>query len=376
MDDGSRAATPQAAVVKQFFVNLIPYLVIDALVYFCMDGPKWAYLLLFTVEAVALVALLQQDYRRLRQLERPLEAIHEAAGMLARDDLSTEDLQELARRLDQINVKSLNGRIQLPNGQEELKALTAAINSMLERLDKGYQAQARFVSDASHELRTPIAVIQGYANLLNRWGKDDPTVREEAIAAIRKETEYMGNLVQQLLFLARGDNETQVVQRAPFCLSELAEDVFRETGLLDTSHTLESDIAQNVFVNGDIRLIKEALRILVDNAVKYTPAGGTVSLRLAAGGGTAALSVADTGPGIPAGEQEKIFERFYRADSSRNRETGGTGLGLAIGRWIARHHGGSLTVSSVEKLGSRFTLTLPALEMEAVEGGGMDSALP
>lgn len=357
-----RASSAQRFVVRLFFRSFACYLVLDALIYLFFDGPMWAFLLLFSVEAVALLSGLQRNNQLVRQLSRPLEAINETADILAKDDLSAEDLEALAQRLDKINVKSLNGRIQLPDGQEELGALTAAINSMLERLDKGYQAQARFVSDASHELRTPIAVIQGYANLLNRWGKDDPAIRQEAISAIQKETAYMSELVQQLLFLARGDNETQTVKLAPFCLSELAEDVFRETEMLDTARTLESDIAPEVYVTADMGLIKQAIRILMDNACKYTPAGGTVSLRLVSTGGNAALSVADTGPGIPAEEQEKIFERFYRSDASRNRETGGTGLGLAIGRWIATRHGGSLTVSSVEGLGSRFTLTLPLME--------------
>lgn len=363
MEPKEQKLNQQALVVRRFFWNLAPYLLIDLVLIGFADAPKWAVALILTAEAAALLAQIQQDYRTLHAMEQPLEAINEAAGVLAKDDLTAEDLQQLAKRLDEITVKSLHGRVALPGGQEELRGLEGSINSMLDRLDRGYQAQARFVSDASHELRTPIAVIQGYANLLSRWGKDDPSVREEAINAIREETEYMSTLVQKLLFLARGDNETQTVKRAPFCLSELAEDVLRETRLLDTGRSIEGEIAPEVYIEGDLGLIKEAMRVLVDNAVKYTPAGGTISLRLAASEGKALFSVTDTGPGIPEEEQEKIFERFYRADRSRSRETGGTGLGLPIGRWIAQRHGGSLTVSSAVGLGSRFTLALPLLEL-------------
>jgi signal transduction histidine kinase len=355
----------QEMVVRVFFRNLAIYLLLDGVVYLCFQGPSWGFVLLFTLEAVALVVSMQRNTRLLRRIQRPLEALGETAGVLAKADLTAENLQELAARLDAINVKSLDGRLQLPE-EGSLSALTRAINGMLERLDQGYQAQARFVSDASHELRTPIAVVQGYANLLSRWGKDDPVVRQEAIDAIQKETDYMSRLVQQLLFLARGDNETQVVKLEPFCLSELAEETFRDMELLDTGRTLESDIAPDVFVNADRGLIRQAIHILMDNACKYTPEGGTVSLRLRGEGEQAVLSVADTGPGIPAEEQEKIFQRFYRADTSRSRQTGGTGLGLAIGRWIAQRHGGTLTVSSVEGLGSRFTLCVPRLEPSAV----------
>lgn len=367
IDPNQRRLEQQSLVVRRFFCNLAPYLLIDLILIGFTDAPQWAVVLILTAETAALLALIQHDYRTLYELERPLEALSDAAGVLSKDDLTAEDLQQLARRLDEITVKSLNGRVNLPNGQAELRGLEGSINSMLERLDKGYQAQARFVSDASHELRTPIAVIQGYADLLRRWGKDDPSVRDEAINAIREETAYMSDLVQKLLFLARGDNETQTVKLAPFCLSELAEDVLRETELLHTGHSVEGDIAQAVYVKGDLGLIKEAMRVIVDNAVKYTPQGGTISLRLTASAGSAHFSVADTGPGISGEDQTRIFEQFYRADKSRSRETGGTGLGLPIGRWIAQRHGGSLTVSSVVGLGSRFTLTLPLLELGELE---------
>ena len=274
--------------------------------------------------------------------------------------MDTETLRRLAERLDEITVSSLKtSRIQIPAGQEEMSALANAINAMLERIDRGYQAQARFVSDASHELRTPISVIQGYANMLDRWGKDDPEVRQEAINAIRAEAASMGTLVEQLLFLARGDNNTQVVRKQCVDLSDLADEVYRETQLLETGRVIQSAIQPGVLFWGDPGLLKQALRILVDNGVKYTPEGGSVTIRLRAEEGRIRLSVTDTGAGIAQEELPRVFERFYRSDQSRARETGGTGLGLPIAKWIAARHNGWIEVVSKPEVGSRFTLLLP-----------------
>ncbi len=365
MNQDANASEVRKQVMRLFFRGMIWYVAIDAILLLCFQGPAWAFVLVVAVELAAMVTGVEYDNWMVQQVTRPLEAISETADVLARTELTTADLQQLVQRLDDINVESLGSRIRLPAGQVSLSALTAAINNMLERLDTGYQAEARFVSDASHELRTPIAVIQGYADLLDRWGKDDPAVRQEAVDAIRKEAENMSDLVQQLLFLARGDNETQVVEPERFCLSDLAEDIFRETVLLKPGQTLESDLEPQVYVLADVGLIRQAARILVDNACKYTPAEGTVTLSLTAREGRALLSVTDTGPGIPPAEQERVFEQFYRSEQSRSRETGGTGLGLPIARWIARRHGGDIALTSTPGKGSRFTLVLPLLEGEA-----------
>ncbi len=189
--------------------------------------------------------------------------------------------------------------------------MASAINAMLERIDREYQVQARFVSDASHELRTPIAVIQGYANMLDRWGKDDPEVRQEAISAIRAEADSMATLVEQLLFLARGDNNTQAVQFKSFDLSAVVDEVYRETELLETGRQVGSAIQPGIQFYGDTGLLKQALRILVDNAVKYTPEGGALFVRLQGKDGIVELSVSDTGQGIAPDDLPKVFQRFF-----------------------------------------------------------------
>ncbi|MCD8368008.1 MAG: HAMP domain-containing histidine kinase [Clostridiales bacterium] len=364
MNQEKSASAARRQVMRLFFRGMIWYVAIDAILLLCFQGPAWALVLIVAVELVALVTGVEYDNWMVQQVTRPLEVISETADVLAKTELTASDLQQLVQRLDEVNVESLRNRIKLPSGQASLAALTAAINSMLERLDTGYQAEARFVSDASHELRTPIAVIQGYADLLDRWGKDDPAVRQEAVDAIRKEAENMNDLVQQLLFLARGDNETQVVEPERFCLSDLAEDIFRETALLKPGQTLHSSLEPQVYVLADVGLIRQAVRILVDNACKYTPPDGTITLSLASVEGRALLSITDTGPGIPLAEQERVFERFYRSEQSRSRATGGTGLGLPIARWIAQRHGGDIALTSTPGKGSRFTLVLPLLEGE------------
>ena len=350
---------------KLFLQNLVCFLLLDLFILVFVGVSGWVWRLLFIVEFLTLLFFMNWNAQLIRSLLAPLEAMGETADVLSQSDLRPEDLECLIRRLDNINVSHLSSRVSLPQGSQELDGLTRAINAMLERIDQGYQAQARFVSDASHELRTPISVIQGYANLLNRWGKDNPAARQEAIDAIVQESDSMARLVEQLLFLVRGDNDTQVVHLEQVDLTLVADEVARETQLLDTGREISAQLEPMVLVQADPRLVKQAYRILVDNAVKYTPEGGHIRLSLCQEGGTARLAVTDDGPGIPREELGKLFRRFYRADQSRNRQTGGTGLGLSIAHWIAQRHGGWIEVTSRPGVGSRFTLVLPEHHTEA-----------
>ena len=347
-------------ITRLFFRSLTIYLLLDVLIYLLLGGARSSWWLIFAAEAAALVLSLQKNTDMVRRMFTPIRALEETADALNAGQVDPESLRRLAERLDEITVSSLKtSRIQIPAGRAEMSALANAINAMLERIDQGYQAQARFVSDASHELRTPISVIQGYANMLDRWGKDDPEVRQEAIDAIRAEATSMGTLVEQLLFLARGDNNTQAVRKQCFDLSDLTDEVYRETQLLETGRAIQSAIQPGVLFWGDPGLVKQALRILMDNGVKYTQEGGSVAIRLRAEEGQVRLSVTDSGRGIAQEDLHRVFERFYRADQSRARETGGTGLGLPIAKWIAARHNGWIEVVSKPEIGSRFTLLLP-----------------
>ena len=325
---------------------------------------------LLICQLVSLITNLFKNAGSIKKVLRPIQELAATAAKLNQAErMSPEELRALAGKLDEINATHLDQRVSVSGTQRELQTLAQAINAMLDRIDEAYRSQMRFVSDASHELRTPIAVIQGYANLLNRWGKDDPATRQEAIDAIRAEAEAMKELVEQLLFLARGDNDTMQVELTHFDLTEVAAQVFRETELIDRTHPLTARWEpEPVPVYADLGLVKQCLRVLVDNSIKYTPAGGEISLKLEAAEGTARLSVQDEGDGIDPQSLPHIFERFYRADQSRDRKTGGTGLGLAIARYIAERHGGWLEVLSRRGVGTRMTLVLPLTPVPGGEG--------
>ena len=266
-------------------------------------------------------------------------------------------MSETARHL---NAQNMSERINVEGTRSELRELALVINDMLDRIETAYDGQKQFVSDASHELRTPIAVIQGYAGMLERWGKDDAAVRDEAIGAISKEAANMKELVEKLLFLARHDKQTLRMQSELVDLRALAEDAVRETRMIVSDREIETGEMQDARVLGDATALKQALRIFIDNACKYTPPGGTVTVACRRGGLGVLLSVADTGCGIPASELERIFDRFYRVDDSRG-SVPGHGLGLSIARIIAVNHGGKIHVLSREGAGSEFTLDLPGV---------------
>ncbi|MGE5678908.1 MAG: ATP-binding protein [Pseudomonadota bacterium] len=250
-------------------------------------------------------------------------------------------------------------RLDVSGSKNELKDLARTFNSMLDRLQLAYEQQNQFVSDASHELRTPISVIQGYAGLLDRWGKSDSQVLEESITAIRTEAENMKDLVEKLLFLARGDKDTQKLDKQEFYINELVDEMIKETQLIDTTHEVGCSRNEVILVNADRTLLKEAIRVFVDNSVKYTPEGGKIKLECFLEKGSAIVTIEDTGIGIPEKDLPKVFDRFFRADKSRTKETGGTGLGMAIAKWIILKHGGTIKVQSKVNVGTKVIVTLP-----------------
>jgi signal transduction histidine kinase len=328
-------------------------------------------------ELAALVIKSVKNTKMLRRALEPITELARAAETLGRASerpvipaeagalSGKSNLTDLSGALDLINAAQLDTRIDINGTQRELRQLAAAINSMLDRVNEAYLAQVRFVSDASHELRTPIAVIQGYASLLDRWGKNDEKTLQESIDAIRAETDSMKTLVEQLLFLARGENHTIRLEPSDFDLAELAEEITQETRLIDASHELRV-LAEPAPVSADRQLIKQAARILIDNAIKYTDPGGLVTIRAAESGGRAVFSVTDSGVGVPEELLPKIFDRFVRADESRARSSGGAGLGLAIAKWIVSRHGGHMDALSRVGAGTKITISLPARR----EGGG------
>jgi len=326
----------------------------------------YALFILFIFEFFTLVTRTVEDRKMIRKTLDPIAELARAAQSLneINQQLDREKVSTLPGILDGIDAGRLDTRIQIDELQDELKNVAVAINDMLDRINESYAAQARFVSDASHELRTPIAVIQGYANLLSRWGTEDEKTLLESVDAIKDEAESMKDLVEQLLFLARGDSNriNMVVENIE--LSVLADEVVAESRLIDDSHVFKVT-CNEVAVMADRGLLKQALRILVDNAIKYTDKGGEIMVAADADGGFARLSVSDSGIGIKPEILPNVFDRFVRADESRTRATGGAGLGLSIAQWITTRHNGHLEVLSREGIGTRITLVLPLAAVQS-----------
>ena len=317
-------------------------------------------MVIVTLQIIGLICEFGAGYRRSQKILAPIrrmaDAAAEAAAVVSAPVLQPE-YEMFMHAVDDFNPTIGDGL--LHSGIPELAQLETSVNELLTRIRQANAGQARFVSDASHELRTPIAVIQGYANMLDRWGSEDPEVLKEGIQAIKSESEQMKLLVDQLLFLARGDSGRHPLQIKPFLLEDLAREIHEEFCMIDPDHKFEIVINGTFPVEADFALLKQAVRILTDNAVKYTPAGGTVRLAVAAGQeGEPTVSVQDTGCGISKEHANRVFDRFFRADPTRQR-TEGTGLGLSIAEWIVKRHNGYFTLTSMPNIGSRFTVHLP-----------------
>ena len=268
-------------------------------------------------------------------------------------------IKNMTKTTKAISINALEKRLNVSNSHDELKQLAETFNDMLDRIQSSYEIQNQFVSDASHELRTPIAVIQGYANMLYRWGKDDKEVLEESIIAIKSESENMKELVEKLLFLARSDKNAQKVYKQEFYINELVNELIKETKLIDCNHEISTNINQEVRIYADKKLIKQALRIFIDNSIKYTQSGGNIALNSYIKKNVLMLEVIDTGMGISKEDLPCIFNRFYRCDKSRTKESGGTGLGLSIAKWIVGMHSGSIVVESRFDIGTKIQIGLP-----------------
>ncbi|MDR1159219.1 MAG: HAMP domain-containing histidine kinase, partial [Syntrophomonadaceae bacterium] len=233
-------------------------------------------LLLMFTNALAGINTARRKLQPISQLARQTNVLQEGRQHL--DALG--NLQDLTGAINNIDTNKLNIRIDIKEAQEELKELAAAINTMLDRIAESTRSQTQFITDASHELKTPIAVIQGYADLLDRWGKEDADTLQESIEAIKEEVKRMKNLTNDLLFLARSDSLK--LEQTLLNANELLNNVYRESILIDAKHRWEVQIIpEEISIYGDYDLLKQVLRIIIDNAIKYTPSGESIVLKLA-----------------------------------------------------------------------------------------------
>jgi heavy metal sensor kinase len=287
-------------------------------------------------------------------------ALAVAAGggiFLARRALKPVD--EIAKTAQQIEENDLSRRIDV-NTKDELGRLAATLNQMIARLEKAFQRQKQFTSDASHELRTPLSVIEAESTLALQKERPSSDYRQ-SLETISQEARQMSSLIDQLLTLARADAGKEQWNFTEVNLGELIASLSTDAEVLCQEKGLTFQLGQtpDLAVKGDEARLRELFMNLVDNAVRYTPAPGTISISLRREGQMAVLAITDTGVGIPAEDIPLIFERFYRVDKSRSRAEGGTGLGLAICRHIAEAHGGKIEVESRVGVGSTFSVWLP-----------------
>jgi signal transduction histidine kinase len=252
--------------------------------------------------------------------------------------------------------RDLSRRVHSVGPNDELGRLAHTFDHMMDRLEQAFEQQKRFVADASHELRTPLTAIRGNADLMRYAPPDE---REICIASIRREAERMSRLVADLLLLAEADADQHALHIQPVDLCDLMIDVHRSAELISAGKVeVLLEPAEDVTVMGDADRLKQLVLNLVDNAVKFTPRGGRVTLSLYAEPTGARIEVADTGVGIPREERDAIFSRFYRVEESRS--TRGSGLGLAICAWVVAAHGGEINLDSEPGRGTRFIVRLPA----------------
>ncbi len=249
--------------------------------------------------------------------------------------LILDPLDKITKAEQEISVEKLDKRINYTGNDIELKVLSDSFDKMIERLEISFNKQNQFISDVSHELKTPISVISGYANLLDRWGKDDAETCDKSIQAIKNETKNMNELVSKLLYITRADTGKVNLKKSKINVQELINEIVEETKLIETNKDICCSSNETCYINADISNVKELIRIFIENAIKYTEKDGEIDIYSQKSDGKIYINIKDNGIGISKEEQENIFDRFYRVDKSRNKETGGVGLGLAIAKSIA-----------------------------------------
>lgn len=259
-----------------------------------------------------------------------------------------------------IGIDRLDERVPVPLAKDEFRALALTLNSMLGRLEDGVSDKRRLVADASHELQTPLAVMRAELDVSLASGDLTPE-SVEVLESVREEADRMARIVRNLLALSRFDEGTMRVLEQPLDLHDLALETCDAMGALARERGVTVTVTGgSAPVLADPEYMRMVLVNLVENAIKYSGEGGRVDVATRIAGARAVITVADRGPGIPVDAQAHIFDRFYRVDGSRSKDSGGSGLGLAITREIVEAHGGTISLESRVGTGSTFTVTLPA----------------
>ncbi len=316
-------------------------------------------------ESLAIYADTIARVRELLLIVLVLAAIVVIAGSVAIASSAVEPIGRLNAAMGEIRSDQLSRRLGWSGRKDEIGSLAQSFDAMLDRLEGGFARERQFISDASHELKTPLTVINANAQMLQRWGDRDPETRAESLKAIGDESASLASMVNGMLLLAKAESGDDI-PREPVALHHAVAEAVRtarpraeEKGLtLDLfPQAIEGD---GPMVLGDAKLLQQLFTNLIDNAIKFTESGG-IAVRMETHGDRVEVVVLDSGVGIDADSIERVFDRFFRADPSRNRAIPGTGLGLAIVRSIARVHDGTVTVAQRPEGGSAFCVRLPLL---------------
>ena len=271
----------------------------------------------------------------------------------------------MADRARRIGVENLSERLPVANPRDELGLLAGTFNELLGRLEGSLVQQRQFMADASHELRTPVTIARTAASVaLQQPSREEPEYRE-ALEIIEQETTRLSRIVDDMFTLTRADAGNYPLREQPMYLDEVVDDVVRKARIVATTRgvSIACETEHPAPFTGDEDLVRRLLINVLDNAIRYSPTGGAVRVALDRSASSYAVSISDQGPGIADEVQPRIFERFYRVDAARTHDgisDGGAGLGLALARWIAREHGGDVTLAASSRLGSTFVITLPA----------------
>jgi heavy metal sensor kinase len=270
-------------------------------------------------------------------------------------------VDQITKTARTISAQNLSSRLVVPHTGDELQRLSETLNGMLDRLESAFKKITQFTADASHELRTPVAVMRTRAELSLRKARSADEYRD-VISEVLAELEKTSGLIEQLMFLARADSGAETLHFVETNVTEVLREACHQGSALAEAKQIgfqEEIPGDSMWIRGDASSLRRLFLILIDNAVKYTPANGHVEVSLQRINGYAIAQVKDTGIGIAETDLPNVFERFYRADKARTRDLGGVGLGLSIGRWITEVHAGTIKVQSAPGRGSVFQIRLP-----------------